>query len=63
MEKIFKKHETLFAIALIIIYVVANSYIMQNFGLLSYQSVIINIILSIFLINGYFYLIYLNYIA
>ena len=50
MEKIFKKHETLFTIALIIIYVVVNSYIMQNFGLLSYQSVIINTILSIFII-------------
>ena len=32
MEKVFKKHETLFTIALIIIYVVANSYTMQNFG-------------------------------
>lgn len=50
MEKIFKKHETLFTIALIIIYVVVNSYIMQNFGLVSYQSVIINTILSIFII-------------
>ena len=50
MEKVFKKHETLFTIALIIIYVVANSYIMQNFGTTSYQSVIINTILSIFLI-------------
>ena len=50
MEKVFKKNETLFTIALIIIYVIANSYIMQNFGVSSYQSVIINTILSIFLI-------------
>ena len=50
MEKVFKKHETLFTIALIIIYVITNSYIMQNFGLTSYQSVIINTILSVFLI-------------
>ena len=50
MEKLFKKHETLFTILLIIIYVVTNSYVMQNFGISSYQSVIINTILSIFLI-------------
>ena len=50
MEKVFKKNETLFTIALIIIYVIANSYIMQNFGVSSYQSVIINTLLSILLI-------------
>ena len=47
MEKVFKKHETLFTIALIILYIATNSYIIQNFG---YQSVVINTILSIFLI-------------
>ena len=46
MEKVFKKHETLITIALIIIYVVANSYTMQNFGYTSIQSAIINTILS-----------------
>ena len=46
MEKVFKKHETLITIALIIIYVVANSYTMQNFGYTSVQSAIINTILS-----------------
>ena len=46
MEKIFKKHKTLITIALIIIYVVANSYTMQNFGYTSVQSAIINTILS-----------------
>ena len=50
MEKVFKKHETLFTIALIILYIVTNSYIIQNFGITSYQSVVINTILSIFLI-------------
>ena len=50
LEKVFKKNETLFTITLIIIYVVANSYIMQNYGITSYQSVIINTILSILLI-------------
>ena len=46
MEKVFKKHETLITITLIIIYVVANSYTMQNFGYTSIQSAIINTILS-----------------
>ena len=50
MEKVFKKHETLFTIALIILYIATNSYIIQNFGITSYQSVVINTILSIFLI-------------
>ena len=50
MEKIFKKHETLFVITLIIMYVVINSFVIQNFGITSYQSVIINTILSILLI-------------
>ena len=30
MIKIFEKHETLFCILLIVIYVVVNSFIMQN---------------------------------
>ena len=50
MEKVFKKHETLFTIALIILYIATNSYIIQNFGITSYQSVVINTILSVFLI-------------
>ncbi len=50
MEKIFKKHETLFTIALIVIYVVANSYMMQNFGYTSIQSATVNTILSILII-------------
>ena len=50
MEKLFKEHETLFTIVLIMIYVVVNSYIMQNFGTSSYQSVIMNTTLSILLV-------------
>ncbi len=50
MEKILKKYETIFTIGLIIIYVVANSYIMQNFGYISYQSAIVNTILSILIL-------------
>ena len=51
MEKVVKKHETLFSIALIVIYVVVNSYLMQNYGYTSLQSVIVNTILSILIIT------------
>ena len=50
MEKVFEKHETLFCIALIILYVWVNSYCIQNFGLANYRSAIINTIFSIALI-------------
>ena len=50
MEKIFKKHETTFVITLIIVYVVVNSYLVQNFGYTSYQSAIVNTILSILIL-------------
>ena len=46
MKKIFEKHETLFCIILIVLYVVINSYCMQNFGLTDYRSAIINTIFS-----------------
>ena len=51
MKKYFEKHETLFSILLIIIYVVVNSYCMKNFGYTSYISTIINTILSILVIT------------
>ena len=51
METIFKKHETIFTIALIVIYVVLNSYLMQNYGYTSIQSVIFNTILSLLIIS------------
>lgn len=49
-EKLLKKHETIFTIGLIVIYVTVNSYLMQNFGYTSIQSVIVNTIISIFII-------------
>ena len=50
MKKIFEKHEALFCIALIIIYILINSYCIQNFGTKDYRSTIINTIFSIALI-------------
>lgn len=50
MEKLFKKHETIFTIGLIVIYIVVNSYLKQNFGYTSIQSVIVNTIMSILII-------------
>lgn len=51
MRKIYEKHETLFCIILIVVYVILNSYCIQNFGITDYRSVIINTIFSIFLIS------------
>ena len=50
MKKIFEKHETLFCILLIVVYVVVNSYCIQNFGVEDYKSTIINTVYSITLI-------------
>lgn len=50
MKKTFEKHETLISILLIILYVVINSYCMQNFGLEDYRCTIINTIFSIALL-------------
>lgn len=50
MEKYFKKHETLITILLIIIYIVSNSYCMQNFGTNDYRTAIWNFILAIAII-------------
>ena len=50
MKKIFEKHETLFCIFLIVIYILLNSYCIQNFGVEDYRSAIINTIFSIILI-------------
>lgn len=50
MKKLFKKHETLFCIVLIVVYILINSYCMQNFGIEDYRSTIINTIFSIALI-------------
>ena len=50
MKKIFEKHETLFCILLIVIYIIVNSYCIQNFGIEDCRSTIINTIFSIALI-------------
>lgn len=50
MKKIFEKHENLFCILLIVLYVVINSYCIQNFGLTDYRSAIINTIFSVVLL-------------
>lgn len=46
MEKIFEKYETFICILLIILYIVVNSFCMQNFGVEDYRSAIINTIFS-----------------
>ena len=50
MSKMFEKNETLFCILLIVMYILVNSYCIQNFGITSFESSIINTIFSIFLI-------------
>lgn len=50
MKKIFEKHETLFCILLIVVYIIVNSYCIQHFGIEDYRSTIINTIFSIALI-------------
>lgn len=46
MKKLFEKHETLFCILLIIVYLVVNSVCVQNFGETSCVGFIANTILS-----------------
>ncbi|MBR5086167.1 MAG: CPBP family intramembrane metalloprotease [Muribaculaceae bacterium] len=50
MEKTFKKHETLFCILLIVVYIVVNSYCIQNYGIADYRTSVILTIMSILLI-------------
>lgn len=50
MIKIFEKYETIFCILLIVLYILINSFCIQNFGVVDYRSLIINTIFSIFLI-------------
>ena len=50
MKKYFEKHETLISILLIIIYIISNSYCMQNFGTTDYRTTIVNFILSLAII-------------
>ena len=46
MKKLFEKHETLICMLLIILYIVINSYCIQNFGIMDYRSTIINTVFS-----------------
>ena len=50
MTKFFEKHETLFCMLLIAVYVVTNSFCVQNFGITSLVSVIVNSVLSLCLL-------------
>lgn len=50
MKKIFEKHESLFCILLIVVYVIVNSYCIQDFGIDDYRSAIINTIFSFALV-------------
>ena len=50
VKKVFEKHETLFCILLIVIYILSNSFCMQNFGLTDPRSAVINTVLSVALV-------------
>lgn len=57
MKTFFNKNETLIALGLIIIYLVTNSYCMNNFGLEDIRTLIVNFIgAAVFNIFGYLYL-------
>ena len=47
MKKLFEKYETVSCILLIVLYIVINSFCMQNFGLQDYRSTIINTCFSL----------------
>ena len=49
-KEVFEKHETAISILLIVIYILTNSFCMQNFGEKDYRSVIVNAILSLIVI-------------
>ena len=46
MKKYFEKYETIISISLIIIYILLNSYSLNNIGITSYKTTIINLILT-----------------
>ena len=50
LKKFFEKHETPMCILLIILYVLINSYCVQNFGVADYRSAVINTVFSVALI-------------
>ncbi len=50
MQRFFEKYETLCCILLIVLYVMINSFSLQNFGVESLESVVINTLFSVLLI-------------
>ena len=50
MKTYFNKHETLCCILLIVLYIIVNSFCLQNFGITDYRTVIINTLFSIALL-------------
>jgi len=50
MQKYFEKHETAISILLIIIYILTNSFCMQNLGETDCRSVIVSFTLSLVVI-------------
>ncbi len=51
MKKFFEKHETLFCLLLIAVYILVNSFCVQNFGETSWVSFVVNSALSAFLLG------------
>lgn len=47
MKSFFEKNETIIAILLIIVYIISNSFCMQNFGMTNYKTTIVNFVLTI----------------
>ena len=50
MKKFYEKNETLISLGLIIIYLITNSYCMNNFGLEDVKTLIANIILTVLIV-------------
>ena len=50
MIKVFEKNETLICMLLIVVYIISNSYCVQNFGTEDYRTTIVNTMISIGLI-------------
>ena len=50
LKKLFEKHETPMCILLIILYILINSYCVQNFGVTDYRSAVVNAVFSVALI-------------
>ena len=51
LEKIFEKYEFLICMLLIILYIILNSFCLQNFGITDYKTTIINTVFSVVLIT------------